>query len=286
MLNPKIQYTIVSINSVLILALLQGCSGGETPPVQQPELTCCEPLDSSAATTSRFAGVGIRTGSDGTLALSVGDGLLTHNTGAIEYGDSNYTLIDPDGFNAGVSSDGLSGILEHKDDVFSGSYDYVIPIVFSYNFNGESFTTTGFAGILTSSEMVPAIGNATYIGEAAGSIATSDGFYDLSGGTSTILVDFGAGVVDLTMNDFTSINAPIDTVQITGMTISGSTFAGGDLTTFLEGAAIDVTGNSTIISSDGMFFGFDEALGTPDEIAGALVAIGDDGFLLFTYVGD
>ena len=145
----------------------------------------------------------------------------------------------------------------------------------------------------TSASHIPISGNANYTGEAVGlAVAGDAGLFELVG-VSSIAVDFGAGDIDVTLDGFTATDAnggattaPFDTVVITGMTIAGNTFTGGDLVTLLSGEQITVIGATASYGSEGAFFGWDDAGAIPDEVAGVSVTIGSDGFLLFSFVGD
>lgn len=303
--------TISSITRVLcaitFAALLTGCSGGSSsssgtdpidpptrrdPPPEDPSHPtgnvgpCCATLDSNKAVVSPFGGVGIRTGSDGSLVVSQNYGTLTHDTGAINYNDEIYTLLDANGFQQGVANDGADGTLEISRSQFSDEYDYLIPTVFSYTENGERYTTTGFAGIVTDSNDMPTTGGAVYVGEAAGSMIASGDYFELNGGTSTLTASFETGLVNATFDSFDPTGAPIDSVQIVDMTISGSTFSEGAVITSMDGVGVDVTGSNTISNTEGMFFGWDDGNGIPDELAGSSVSKGDDGFLLMNFTGD
>lgn len=281
--------------SAPLLALLGGC-GGESDPWAAPLLPASETyqtLDSTEASTSTFAGVGLRSNNgNSNIEVAEATGILEHSTGRLRYGDSNYTLADGTGFSAGVASD-AGGSLVERTDVYAGTYEYVMPVTFSYVAAGVAYTTTGFAGITTNAADVPVSGSATYNGDAVGSVVTTSDYFDLASGISTIVVNFGASEVDVTLNGFTATDAlgaaataSLDTIQITGMTIAGNTFTGGTLETLLNSATVDITGTNTSTSSEGMFFGWDDAGAVPDEVAGVSVTVGDDGILQFFFVGD
>lgn len=307
MLLPISSNPLSTVCSILTVTMLLGCSNNSsssssgnsgTSPPQYPTpndpshpssnvTACCEKLSSTASAISPFAGIGIRSGDETQFRITHNFGTLDHETGAIAYSDGDYTLVDPNGFSTGIAVDGFGGALSRDLDRFSSNYDYVMPVTFSYESQGVIYTTAGFAGIITDSVDVPVSGNASYSGEVVGTLLTSDKFFDLADGTSTALVNFGSGTVDVTLDGFTLENdIPINSIEIIGMTISGSTFSGGELTTFLDNVSVDVTGANTLTASEGMFFGWDDTFGTPDEISGATISSGDDAVLLFTYIGD
>lgn len=283
-----------SASSILVLILVGACSDGEAEPWVAPPADHYLPLDSTAIATNDFGGVGIQTNdSNGNFVVTKSSGSIEHNTGALNYNDGAYNLVDPDGFSSGLASDGAGGTLSEITGSYAGVYQYVMPAIFSYKISDVSYTTTGFAGITTEAAHVPVSGSAVYNGEATGNIAATAGFYDLAGGISTISVDFGAGTAGVILNGFTATDdsgtratAPLDTVQITGMTIAGNTFTGGALVTLLNGTSVNISGANTTISSQGMFFGWDSAANIPDEVGGVSVVVGDVGILLFSFIAD
>lgn len=283
------------VTSIIALALLGGCGeSGGTAPWVAPAADYYQTLDSTTTTSNDFGGVGIQTNNaNSNIAVTSASGSIQHNTGALNYNDGAYNLVDADGFSGGVASDGASGTLSQTTGQYAGVYQYVMPVTFSYTVGGVAYTTQGFAGIATEAAHVPVSGSATYAGEATGNIAATSGFYDLTGGISAISVDFSAGTAGVTLNGFTATDAlgapttaPLDTVQITGMTIAGNTFTGGALTTLLSGATVDISGTNTTLNSQGMFFGWDSATNTPAEVAGVSAVVGDDGILLFSFIAN
>lgn len=283
--------------SVLLLALPGGCGGsanGGPDPWTGPAADYYQSLDSTSAATNGFGGVGRRSNNDNdTIDVAQSSGSLEHSTGSLTVGDSNYTMIDPNGFSGGIASDGAGGTLSEMTGLYSGTYEYVMPVTFSYTASGIAYTTIGFAGIVTEASHVPISGTATYTGEAVGSIVATSGFYDLASGISSIYVDFGASLIDVTLNGFTATDAlgaaataPLDTIQITGMTIAGNSFTGGALEALLSSSTVDITGANTSTSSEGLFFGWDSIGIVPDEVAGVSVTVGNEGKMLFSFVSD
>ena len=288
-----------SVISVLLLALPGGCGGsadggGGPDPWTAPAADYYQSLDSTSATTNAFGGVGIRSNDDSdTIDVAQSSGSVEHSTGSLTISDTNYTMVDPNGFSGGVATDGVGGTLNETSGAYTGTYEYVMPATFSYTASGIAYTTIGFAGITTESTHVPISGNATYTGESVGNIITTSDFYDLAGGVSSIYVDFGASNVDVTLNGFTATDAqgaaataPLDTIKITGMAIAGNEFTGGALEALLSSATVDITGANTSTSSEGLFFGWDSIGVVPDEVAGVSVTVGDEGMMLFSFVGD
>ena len=296
-MNSLLTTRLAPASSILALTVLAGCGGdggGGSTTWVAPAAGYYQPLDSTSATSNDFGGVGTQTNdANSTIAVTTASGTITHDTGALNYNDGAYNLVDPDGFSGNLATDGAGGTLSKTTGQYAGTYQYVMPVTFSYTVSGVAYTTQGFAGISTEAAHVPVSGAATYNGEATGTIAATSGFYELAGGISAISVDFGAGTAGVTLNGFSATDAAgapatasLDTVQITGMTIAGNTFTGGTLATLLSGVPVDITGTNTTVNSQGMFFGWDSATDIPDEVGGVSVAVGDDGILLFSFVAN
>ncbi len=285
---------MLAISPLFLLALPGGCGGTADPAVVTPAPGYYQPLNGTSAQPNNLGGVGIRTNDDnGNIEVSSATGAVEHSTGSLNYNDGTYNLVDPDGISGGIASDGSGGTLSEATGLYAGTYEYVMPVTFSYMDSGIAYTTQGFAGIATEARHIPISGSTTYNGEATGNIVTTSGFYDLASGVSTISVDFGAGTADVTLNGFTATDAlggdttaPLDTVLITAMSINGNAFSGGALATMLSSSVVNLTGSNTTISSEGQFFGWDEIATIPDEVAGVSVAVGDDGIMLFSFIAD
>ena len=277
--------------------IVSGCGETTTPdptPVPPPDLY--ETLSSSASTTSDVGGVGIRTnGSNSLIELVTHSGSLTHNTGAFSVVDDQYTLTDSDGPNSGGTyNDGSGGTVSQSTSLDSSSYDYAKFANQAYQSSGISYDVGIVYGIITDASDVPSSGSANYSGDAFGEIVTSSAGYDLSDGNSSVDVDFGLGTVDVTLDGFSATNsssggpttAPIDTILITGMTISGNRFTGGTFSTELSSAVVDVTGLNTVTDSAGAFYGYNSAGSIPDELGGLFVSQGDDGIIVGGFLSD
>lgn len=285
---------LVAFSPLFLLVSLGACGDSSTPAWTAPPAGYYQTLDSTAAQSNDLGGVGIRSNdANGNLEVVEASGSLRHDTGALNYNDGTYNLIDPDGIGGGIASDGAGGTLSEATGLYAGTYEYVMPVTFSYFASGVAYTTQGFAGLTTEAAHIPISGSATYNGEATGNVITTSGFYDLASGVSAISVDFGAGTADVTLNGFTATDAlgaattaPLDTVLITGMSINGSTFTDGALVTLLSSATVNLTGANTTISSEGMFFGWDSIANIPAELAGVSVAVGDDGIMLFSFIAN
>lgn len=177
-------------------------------------------------------------------------------------------------------------------------YDFVTPVLSNNVELTTPYELEGYIGLVTDVSAVPAAGVATYSGSASGGLDTGGLLPEGLLGSAELAVDFGAGTVDLTA-DFSMATNGADLVTVTGMTIDGNTFSGGELAV-MEYDAIPAEDNATVSNvlgdnvthqSNGIFFGIDESLaleggGTtigPDDVAGAVVATGSDGELFFVY---
>ncbi|MEL6748914.1 MAG: transferrin-binding protein-like solute binding protein [Pseudomonadota bacterium] len=293
--------SIFILPALFIAGLLTGCGGGGSgvkPSTGGGTVTSpsYENMSSTADATSTLAGSGIRSnGTSGAIDLVNTSGSLKHDTGATTLNDGTYTLTDSDGFNASnVMSDGSSTLTSDGTQGFSGTYEYVRAYNQTYISGGVTYDTTGIYGIATNASDMPTSGSATYTGEATGVVVTATQGFGLSSGTSTVNADFGAGTVNVTLNGFTATDqatgnaatAPIDTISVNGMTISGNGFSGGTATTSNGGTTTSVTGANTTSNPQGHFFGYDSANSRPDEVGGNVLIQGDDGRVIGTFIAD
>ncbi len=169
--------------------------------------------------------------------------------------------------------------------------------------NGSPVATEGIVGTFTSERrMGQASGFATYSG-AGRSVAVArldgpSGFVLEGEGTKTsVVVLFGpSGSVAATL-DFSqtagSLNAPIDTIQISGMRIEGNRFRGGILSAS-KGSLPEPSfaASGATLASSGVFSGWNDGNGTvsggnrPGEVGGAFVANTAAGTLTGYYLAD
>ncbi|MEJ2001819.1 MAG: hypothetical protein P8X77_10565, partial [Maritimibacter sp.] len=77
-----------------------------------------------------------------------------------------------------------------------------------------------------------------------------------------------------------------DTIEITDMVISGNTFGGGTIGSYLNGNYVDVLGANVTGVMSGNFYGYDSQIGAPDEIGGTLAVWGDDGQINADFIAD
>lgn len=244
-----------------------------------------EELTSNAAGTSELVGNGTRTNkSTAEIVSQKLGGTLTHASKTYFVTDNQYAIVDADGFDAnGVLTDGTAVLTK---TALSDGYKYVMTYQESYNYNGADYETNGVLGVATRNADMPALGVATYDGKAEAVVARVGGTTDiLKDGTSKIEVDFAASTVDLTLNGFTAtdlvsglaVNASIDTIRASGMTISGNKFSSGSLSLQKNGVEVDATGANSTASSVGYFYGQDAIGSTPAEAAGTVLKGGDAG---------
>ena len=219
-------------------------------------------------------------------------GLMVFDTGAVTLSNSQVTLVDKDGFNAaGILSDGSISIANMSTN---GTYDYAILIDHSYSINGVTYDATGILGLISDPAEMPTSLKTRYSGEAHAIIVQGSQGFDLTNGKSTLDVDFGTKRVNVSMSDFTATDmfsqkvttAPIDTITGTDLVINGYGFSGGTYQTLSNGRVTDVTGQNTVTTGKGVFFGQDETLNAPDEIGGMVFIKGNDGIVSGWYIAD
>lgn len=197
-----------------------------------------------------------------------------------------------------------------QPDRVSGTYDYVTPVFFrsqiSRPYSATFMGNTGFLGVATAPGDMPNSGTATFTGEAMGDVSrqtyepvyegaatyTHKTYHDAAlVGAASVRADFGAGTVDVAMTGLTAtdratgapLTTPIDTVNLTGMTIDGNTFNGGSIEVLKDGASVEAAfGKRRVHQAGGTFFGYDAATQGPDEVAGAASTLWDSQTERFT----
>lgn len=279
---------------------LFGCSNGKGPIDGATIVPTYETLNSTAARTSEYGSVGARvdTSDPSNIVVVEGNGTITHNTGAVSLDDGLYVFADPDGQDtSGTYSDGAGGTLAENSSLSISGYEYLQLVEQGYTTGGKTYAVNGVAGILTNTADILATGSATYKGDAAGTFVTATDNLLLTSGNSTVSTDFAANSVDVTMTGFTVTDqntlaagsAPFDTINVTGMSLSGNRFIGGAVTTELGGSNVaisGVTGAGTSSASAGAFFGYDDVNAVPDEVGGTVVSAGSGGVLISGFVAD
>ena len=267
-------------------------AGGDTGDTRVPFVY--ENLDSMAGTPSALAGVALRANGDNDTVE------LVRQTGTLDHTSTEVTISDD------IVTDETLGFVENADISFTGTYEYVQAYEFGYTSGGVTYESLGVGGIVTHADDVPTTGMATYTGEAEARLETFAGGDDLDinylEGSSTVEADFGAGILDVTLGNFTTTDddggfgtaSPFNTIEITGMAISGNAFSGGDLA--LSNAQLDgsstpvdaagITGTNTATTAAGHFFGWDSTDSIPDEVAGGLLSAGDDATISAGFIAD
>lgn len=293
-----------TVMSLLFVTLTGGCpptdgSGDPDDPDStsrvwvEPDAGDYENFDADTTATSDLGGVGLRNGEAGGTEVVGASGSLNHLTGGFSYNDGNYTFSSASGFSSGTATDGASGTVNDTSGNYAGIYDYVVPVTVSYTSGGSNYTSSGFIGVATAAENIPVSGTATYFGDATGTAISGDDFYELTNGNSQVAVNFATENVNVLLNSFTVTDGEdpatftgLDSVNITGMTISGNTFTGGSLSTTYLGSASTPIGDDVVTNARGVFFGWDYTNDIPAEVAGVSVSEGDNGQLVFTFIAD
>ena len=99
---------------------------------------------------------------------------------------------------------------------------------------------------------------------------------------ATISANFASGSVDVaTANTAGGIT---ENISVTGMTIAGNEFSGGNFAVTHNGAVVDGTSFGT--GANGMFYGYDTGSGGPDEVGVLLSHAGADAGGALTILAD
>ena len=216
---------------VVGLLALSGCGGGGGGGTASYET-----LLSTAPVTSDLGGVSVQVGPTGVRLVDV-TGTTTHASGATTISDGSYTLSDGDGADAGYTLTDGTAVFDAPAPGVLGTQTYDFVGGYSFSYPGTSSRIVG--GVITLAADMPTGGAASYFGDAQGGYSTGIVSVNLEGGTATVGVDFGAGLVDVAMTGFTGSDASsgaavatplVDAISATGMTISGNRFSGGTVT--------------------------------------------------------
>lgn len=261
---------------VVSLIGLAGCGGGGGG----GGAGAYEPLVSSAPVTSTLGGVSVRVSASGVRLVDV-TGTTNHASGATTISDGVYTLIDSDGADGNYTLTDGTAIFDAPAPGTLGTQSYTYVGGYSFSYPGISSRVVG--GVITQAADMPTGGSASYFGDAQGGYSTGVQSVFLEGGTASVAVDFGGGLVDVAMTGFSGKTAGsgapvatplVDAITATGMTISGNRFSGGTVTLSRGGTALTPTGSNPTDSAAGAFFGLDAATGQPAEVGGAVVSTG------------
>lgn len=235
----------------------------------------------------------------GSTAMASLSGSFTESSNETAIFDGTYLLVDPSGFDInGVLTDGtvyavaLDGA---ESGLFTRTYNYVVPIAYSYSDGVNSTSVLGNVGVALTAADIPVAGTAQYVGDAFARVESANGTtgFLLSGGISIVDVNFAAGTVDVTMGLFTAVDqyapntvTPVDTISGTGMAIVGASFTGGTWATYKDGALVNFTGPATTVSAGGDFYGYDPLIAAPDEVGGVILMDGNSGLVYGIFTAD
>lgn len=226
---------------------------------------------------------GTRVGNNGDVANVTG--IFSHNTGATRFSDGTVTLNSTIGNGLTGLDDGSTQVSVFAGAGLGNQMQYLTPVTITAPIGSGS----AILGLVTNPGDIPTGAASTiFVGQSSVNVANGAGAFEMTG-TATTVADFGANDVDVTLGSFTSSSnpAPFDTLQINNMTLSGSGFSGGSLTTTLGGQGVDVVGSGATFRSRGSFFGFDTANSVPAEVGGGFRANGTSGELISgLYTGD
>jgi len=291
----SIKPTLVSVTALLMLSACGGAPSQDTgtDPVVAPSY---ETLNSTKDVTSILGGTATQYNrTQKTVKLVTITGTLEHGTGEtrIDVDNGAYVFVDLDGPEAvtGALSDGSATFEVYPASV---NYQYAVMYDMKHSVSGDEYFSVGIGGIITSASDIPTAATAIYTGAAAAQVYTNSltEAVRLSNGTSTVNVDFSGKTVDVTMTNFTPIAyvtgaplvSPIDTITITGMTISGNAFSGGTLTTTNGGATVEIGGSDAVFGAGGNFFGYDNTTSRPAEVGGVISQDGTDGYITGVFI--
>ena len=288
--SSRLGFSVLTCASALLLAACGGGSSSTTttsfsvaaPPPSNGQL----PLGSRVNRRSQLAGSTIL-GGNTVNAVRV-TGTYDHASRGLTLNDGQFFFSDLNGPDlGGVHRSGNAAVAIPNFAAFP--FDFVFPFIQQYTLNNQQFDSIGIVGIATNPADIPNNAKATFTGDSFGSITTiaslaSEGF----SGNALVEADFGNGQVDVTMNNLLQSNnlppSTFDTIRIDNMTIAGSAFSGGTLTTTQGGVAVNVTGQNTTTTTLGNFYG--PAGSAPDEAGGVLVSEGNTRLLLATFIAD
>lgn len=239
--------------------------------------------------------------------IDLGDDLETRDVTADIQGD--FDTHAPDGFQFVEQSNncllicgyqlsqvatGTNGNkLHRRDDYYEQSYDYVMP--FTYEIQGGDYYANGFVGVPTIEADINNNIGAEYIGEAKISMFDyGSGHADPFGPSQRAIIeaDFGSGTMNLYIPEVeyqfanAQLGTPFKFYQVTGMTIDGNMFSGGQpLALDANNDAVMPVGSNSQFSTAGMFYGIDQEFG-PDEVAGVINDTGDTTALQIEFIAD
>ena len=241
------------------------------------------------SSTSTMGGVAVRVDSvNDDFDVVAMTGSLNHNTGKVVISDGQYSLVDEDGFDYdGYATDGNGEVMLLVYTYGTQDYDYASVFAEMYTVDGVDYYLTGVGGIVTQEGDMPNSGYAMYVGDAAGIGLDSWGEFDLYGGTATASANFGQGTVDLEIADL-YLDDGVSLYEAGGiafndMTISGNGFSGGTMVENFSNIYVGTGGEGI---AEGVFFGYDQGEGAPDEVGGVIVFESSDAAIYLDFIAD
>lgn len=256
----------ISALGAISVAILAGCGGGGgseagggvTPtepvrdlvpdPVDGVSRTYLAIRDTNTSETSAISGFVL----DGNNQVLTTSGQLNHNAQSL-------TLV------------GVSGALDVANETPFPLSDFAYVADVEVN-----DSTNAIVGIATSGDDMPISGVAAYSGDFGAQFVDSSSTPTILDWTADIQVGFsGSNNVDMTFQGEGS--SAIDLITIQNATILGNEFSGGNMTVSNNGSAVAVLEQS--VDLKGQFFGYNEVLSIPAEVAGGIVAVGADSAL-------
>ncbi len=248
-------------------------------------------LDTTQNATLPLGGSAIRNGPTGLDTTTV-SGSMDRPTGQLVISDPNHQLTDMDGVNTQGVATGTDGTtFTTRNDTALGGYEYLTVGNLDYVTANGSTSAVVVIGAVTQPVDMPITGQATYQGSAVVD-EFSPNCQCRHVGSSTVVADFGTGIVNVTMGDFTStsgttalpVTQNFDTIILADMSINGTGFSGNTVITQLNGTTVTLYGSGATSSVNGTFYGLDHA-GNPDEVGGVFLVDGN-GAVMGVFVAD
>lgn len=206
-------------------------------------------------------------------------------------------VTDPDtGDRSVLTRDGLYARIDATLSLANANVTLTDDVMGTFE-NAASFSQSdavGIVGLATPLADLRTVGDAQFVGGAAGFVIDGADGADLINGTSTVDVIFSTGTVNVTLDDFdavsqttgVAVDSPITEMTLMNASISGTGFSGGSFVVRDADGMIDLTGANTVTISQGQFFGLDPDGETPDEVGGVILSEGDSGIVYGTFVAD
>lgn len=289
---------ITLLASTLVLTACGGGGGSSSSPT-----TSTGGSDTSTGTTSAQAiAAKYEDKLNDTFVDVRGKALLTSN-GRLENVNPTARFYGNTGvFDLQEGQTNISGMLNDNGIYVSGRSRVVVgPInelltdyVSAYNYNRDIYSDAsdhsfGVIGIVTETGDMPTSSTATYSGEAFVDYATIGGAQGTAISSDTsVSANFETRQVDVSMDNLNTFigSVPFGSVEISGMTISGNGFSGGEMTVDGTSPVSDIVGSNATTTADANFYGYDGTIGAPDEVGGTFSAQGSSAVFLGVFIAD